>query len=136
MQFVPVPTRPEHLRATSRHWLPFLEGISRRSKEPIEELLGLIVSGRVQIALVWDGKKAHAFVGMQYKKRGDELIAEIIWLTGRGMREWRHLLPEMERYLKEHMGCAIIRPICRPGWSRLIRAQGYKTTHLVMEKAL
>jgi hypothetical protein len=73
---------------------------------------------------------------MQFRKRGNDLIGEICWLTGRGMKEWQHLLPQMEKYLKEHKGCVEIRPICRPGWSRLLKQRGYKTTHYVMEKKL
>lgn len=136
MHFVPIPTTPDHLRACAKYWLPFLEGISRRSKEPVDDLIDSICSARVQIALVWDGNEARALVGMQYKKCGDDLVGEIVWLTGKGMKDWRHLLPQMEKYLREHVGCRIIRPICRPGWSRLLKNQGYKTTHYVMEREL
>jgi hypothetical protein len=136
--FVPIPTSPIDLFNTRELWLPFVEAISRRSKEPLADMIDAIRTGRAQIALVWDEKKkeAQALVGMQFRQRGPELIGEIHWLTGRGMKEWQHLLPQMERYLKEHMGCSIIKPICRPGWSRLLKKHGYKTTHHIMERAL
>jgi len=137
LNFVPIPTAHAHLRAWAPHWLPLLAGISRRSKESIEQLIDRVISGHTQIALVWDGERAHALIGMQYVKRADDLIGEVVWLTGSGMKEWTHLLPQMESYLREHMQCKAIRPICRPGWSRLILdEQGYKVTHLVMEKIL
>jgi hypothetical protein len=135
MQFVPIPTTLQALQATSEHWLPFLPGIARRSKEPAETLLRRIASFEVQLALVWDGKQALALLGLRYSKRGEDLIGEVIWLTGRGMKQWQHLLPQLEKYLKD-MGCREIRPICRPGWSRLIKPHGYKITHYVMEKVL
>jgi hypothetical protein len=146
MQFVPIPTTPEYLEKTFPHWWPFLAKISRRSKEPVQELLGQIVRRDVQIALVWDGEKARALVGMRFLRRGgliledghkcpDVLIGEVIWLAGGGMREWRHLLPQMEQYFK-HMGCVEIRPVCRLGWSRFLKTQGYKATHVTMEKVL
>jgi hypothetical protein len=138
VQFVPIPTTKEGVEENFPLWFPFLKDISKRSKEPITDLMRQVKFYDVQIALVWDedNNKATALIGIRYFRRGDELIADIIWLTGRGMKQWTHLLPQMEKYLKEHVGCAIIRPICRPGWSRLIKSQGYKLTHYVMEKPL
>jgi hypothetical protein len=133
---VPVPTTAEWLNKTAPHWLPFLPGISRRSKEPIESLLNQIGRFEVQLALVWDNGKAQALVGIRLVRRGEDLIGEIVWLTGNGMRDWLHLLPQLEQYLKQHLGCVAIRPICRPGWSRLIKGRGYKITHFMMEKPL
>lgn len=135
MQLVPIPTTDEYLLAAARHWMPFMEGISRGSKEPVESLIGRVLRFDVQLAMVWDGKQAHALIGIQFVRRGNDLIGEVIWLTGKGMRKWRHLLPELETYLKD-MGCVVSRPICRPGWSRFIEPQGYRITHYVMEKVL
>jgi len=136
LRFIPIPTTPQHIRAWSRYWLPFLPLIAKRSKESIDQLIDRIITGYTQIALVWDGKEAHALIGMQYTRRGEDLVAEIVWLTGRGMKDWTHLLPVMECYLKEKAHCTVIRPICRPGWSRLLKQHGYKTTHIVMEHTL
>jgi hypothetical protein len=135
VHFVPIPTTPEHLIAWAPHWLPFLEGVSRGCKEPVASIRGRIERFDVQLALIWDGRNAHALIGIQFTRRGDELIGEIIWLTGKDRRRWLHLLPEVEQYLKD-MGCAVIRPICRPGWWRLIEPHGYRRTHYVLEKAL
>lgn len=136
MNFVPIPTTQEHLNAWAEHWLPFLPGIARRSKEPIADILGKIARHEIQVALVWDGKQAHAFVGISYHRRGNDLIAEILYLTGNGMKQWRHLLADLERYLREHVGVAEIRPICRPGWAPFLKKHGYRITHYTMEKVL
>jgi hypothetical protein len=136
VNFVPIPTTHEHLLRWRDHWLPFLPDVCKRTTEPVESLLDAVASGRVQIALVWDGEKAHALVGMQYRQLGDELVGEIVWLSGKDRAQWVGLLPDMERYLKEHVGCTIIRPICRPGWAPLLKRAGYKMTHLVMERRL
>jgi hypothetical protein len=137
MQFLPLPPTYKDLTYLFPLWYPFLDDISKRSKEPVQDLLGAVKRGDVRIALVWgDDNKAHALIGMQYRKRGDDLIGEIVWLTGKGMKDWQHLLPELEKFLREHMHCTIIKPICRPGWSRLLKQHGYKTTHLMMEKSL
>src|SRR5215475_11671321 len=134
MHFQPIPINRDDLFKCANYWVPFLEGISRRSKEPITDLFDAVWDLRVQIAFVWDGEKPRALVGIMYRRNGDDLIAEIVWLTGKDMREWRDLLPDMERYVKEHQGCTVIRPICRPGWSRQLRNCGYRTTHYVMER--
>src|SRR5262245_6151636 len=109
MHFVPIPTTHEHLLNWRNHWLRFFPDICKRTKEPVENLLDAVANGTVQIALVWDGEKAHALVGMQYRQLGPELIGEIIWLSGKDRSQWVELLPDMERYLKEHVGCTIIR---------------------------
>jgi len=134
VQFVPIP--PGDLNVWSEHWLPFIPAIASSTKEPVEQLLPRIASGEVQLALVWDGRQAHALVGMRFHYRGKELVGEVIWLTGLRMKQWRHLLPELERYLKDYVGCKVIRPICRKGWSRQLLKAGYRTTHLMMEKVL
>src|SRR5262245_39635735 len=136
MRLIPIPPTHEALNETFRHWAPFLDDISRRSKQSIDDLLAQIARHDVQIALVWDGQQAHALIGMRFHYRGEELVGEIVWLVGRGMKQWRHLLPELERYLKDYVGCKVIRPICRKGWSRQLLKAGYKTTHLMMEKVL
>ena len=75
-------------------------------------------------------------LGIRYLRCNDDLIAEWIWMTGKGMKQWTHLLADLETYLTEHIGCAEIRPVCRPGWSRLLKQRGYRITHYTMEKRL
>jgi hypothetical protein len=136
MSFVPIPTMPDHLFAWREHWYPFLDSVSRLTKEPIPVLMNALIAGQVQIALAWDGKKAHAIVGIQYRQSGDDVAAELIWLTGINMKAWdEQLLADLHRFLKD-IGCTISRPICRPGWSRLLKRHGYKTTRYVMEHRL
>lgn len=134
MHLVPIPTTPEWLNRTFPLWSPFLAGIAQRSKETIAELLAQVARIEVQPVLVMDGKQPVALLGVRYVKQGGKLIAELVWMTGKGMRRWTHLLADLERYLSEHVGVAEIRPICRPGWSRLLKARGYRVTHYVMEK--
>ena len=135
MHFVPIPTTEQALRKSAPLWLPFLPRIADRVDETVDELIDLVISGRVQIGLVIDDDdKAHALIGIQYRKAGRELIGELHWATGFGVKEWQHLLSEVEKYLIEHVGCTIIKPICRPGWKPLLKKHGYKQTHVMMEK--
>lgn len=137
MKMVPIPTRLDYLAQTAPHWLPFIHRIAQRSKETVPSLLGMIKRLEVQLVMVWDehADKAVALVGVRRWLRSDGMVADLVWATGQGMRKWEHLLPELERFLKE-TGAIQIRPVCRPGWSKMLAKHGYKTTHYTMEKRL
>ena len=120
MRFVPIPTSEEALRRSAHIWLPFIPRIADRSDETVDE----------------KQNKARAVIGISYRKLGRELVAELHWAAGFGMKDWEHLLPQVEQYLKEHVHCTISKPICRPGWKPLLKKHGYKQTHVVMEKML
>jgi hypothetical protein len=145
MRFIPIPTpradepmRETAIYKTSQYWLPFIPRIADRSDETVDELIDLVVRGQIQIGIIWDeGKREpRALVGILYSKLGRELVGELRWATGWGSRDWRQLLSEVEKYLKEHVGCTIIKPVCRPGWRPFLKQHGYKQTHVVMEKML
>jgi len=135
---LPIPMTDKALRDTIPHWSQFLPNIAKRSKETVAELIAKVARKDVQPILIWDedALRAVALLGIAYHKRGDDLIAELIWMTGKGREQWQHLLPELERYLKEHIGCAVIRPVCRLGWKPFLKQHGYHETHVMMEKVL
>ena len=136
MHFVPVPTNIDLLYRLRAIWGPFIPRIAKRSGESEQELFDQVISGHVQIGLIWDGKQAHALLGILYRKYGCELVGEVHWAAGFGVKNWQHLLPEIEQYLKEQVGCTIIKPICRPGWKPLLKKAGYRETHVTMERRL
>ena len=138
MRLLPIPTTDEHLQQTLGHWYQFLPAIAKRSKEPLRDLIGKVIEKHVQPFLIWDEtqNRAVALLGVAYHKRGNDLIAELVWTTGSGREQWQHLLSELECYLKDHVGCAVIRPVCRPGWKPFLKQRGYRETHVQMEKVL
>jgi hypothetical protein len=145
LRLIPIPITDEALLASAPHWLPFLPKIARRSKEPIEQLVDRIMQKQVRIALVWDDPpvgaggqatgKAMALLGVTMHMRGPDIIAEWIWMAGTGRKQWEHLLSELEQMLRE-AGCVECRPLCRPGWRKILERAGYKLTHVQMEKRL
>jgi len=134
LKFVPIP--PDAARKTVAHWLPFIEQIARRARAKPLVLIGNVLSGTVHLCLAWDADRneAKALAGTQIVRRGDTRIAELIWLTGSGHEHWIPLFSDLERYFREHQGCAGIKAIARPGWSKLLKARGYRLTHVMMEK--
>jgi hypothetical protein len=145
MRFVPIPTplisqpiKETEVWKTREAWLPFMPRIADRSDETVDELIDHVISGRVHIGVVLDVEKREprALIGMIISNEGREKIGQVRWATGFGTKDWQHLLPELETYLKEKVGCTIIKPYCRPGWKPFLKKHGYKQTHVIMEKPL
>lgn len=136
MVLVPVPI--ENVRDTAPHWVPFVEAIARRSGCTAPQLVDEILTGLVHPILIWEPETltAHALIGLRFFMRGDDRVAEWVWMTGRCRKSWEHLLPELERYCKEHLGCAALRAIARPGWLKILKPKGYHMTHVVAEREL
>lgn len=137
MRLIAIPVDDEALRTSSAHWMPFLPLIAKRSKEPLTTLIDRIMRKEMRLVLVWDEQRtrAAALLGVRLHYRGDDLIGELLWLVGDDCKSWQHLLPDVEQMLRD-AGCVECRPLCRPGWSRLLKQQGYKLTHVQMEKVL
>lgn len=62
-------------------------------------------------------------------------VCKLLACTGDDAALWVDLLAPMEAWAKQH-GCAVLEPICRPGWERRLKPQGYRKTHVVLEKLL
>lgn len=137
MQFVPIPLGA--VPCTMPVWAPLVARYAKRIREYPDVLERQVTSGDVHIALAWDevAEKAHALIGMQVVKGGDDMIGKIVWVAGEGRSRWLPLLPEVARYLKEHQGCNVFRVSeGRRGWSRFLKSQGFKLTHMTFEREL
>lgn len=137
MRLIAIPLDDEALKAWAPAWLPFLPGIARRTKETVQALAAQVMLRQTRITLIWndDTNKPDALIGVRLHMRGGDLIAELPWVTGRNYKAWIHLLPELEDMLRT-AGAVEVRPLCRPGWRKLLEAAGYRVTHLQMEKSL
>jgi len=137
MRLIPIPLADEALQNFAPFWLPFLPSISRRTKESLQNLIGQIVRHEVRLTLIWDdaSNAPVALIGVRFHMRDRDLIAEWCWMTGHKYKAWMHLLPEFEGLLRQ-AGAVECRPICRPGWAKILQAHGYKLTHYQMEKPL
>jgi hypothetical protein len=137
MQLVPIPTGGDAVEQHAPLWMPFLSEIARHSGEKFEDLCAFVLRRQIQVILIWDehAQRAVALIGLRCVKHGDDIVGELVWLVGRGMKRWVHLRPMLERYLKD-IGCQVCRPICREGWKPTLKEAGYKLTHITMEKRL
>ena len=100
--FVPIPTTEAALGKTAPLWMPFLEKIShRKGSEPFASLVSQVSNFEVHIGMVWDETKAHGLIAWQLRQIGDDLVVDLVWMVGRDAKKWRHLISDLERYLKE-----------------------------------
>ena len=136
MRLSPVAIDETSLLEAAPLWLPFLPSIARRTKEDVQELARKVMSREVRLTLLMDDSdKPAALFGVRLHMRGNDLIAEWVWMTGHNYKAWAHLLPEFEQLLKQ-AGVVECRPICRPGWAKILKPAGYRLTHYTMEKVL
>ena len=121
---------------TAPIWLPFVEQIARRQGASLQQLVDQVMTDEVQLHLAWDpdARVAHALAGTRIILCGAKRRGELIWTTGLGRARWLPLLADLETYHRDRFGCAGMTAVCRPGWRRDLRTQGYRVTHLVMEK--
>lgn len=138
LKLVPIPQTQQHLEGTAHQWIGLLFKISERSGETLEQLVGRVTSGEVQLHLAWDADTdtAMALAGTRILVRGDGKVAEIIWLTGSGREHWFPLIGEFETYMRDQQNCSGMRAIGRPGWEKSMLESGYRKTHIVFEKEL
>ena len=131
-----VPVPPVHLEDTRAFWWPYVLQISERGRLDPREMERMLYSEEAQAFLVWDDedKKPLAFLGVRYMLRGAERIGEIIWLMGEHRARWVHLFADLETYLRDQQGCKALKAIARPGWTKHLKANGFRLTHEVMEK--
>jgi hypothetical protein len=134
---VPIQTDDESIYGSAAHWSQFLPSIAARSGETVEGLIDQVLRREVQPILIWDpeAKKAMALCGVQYVMLGTGKAAILVWMAGRNRNAWQHLIADLEQYLRQN-GCVEVRPLCRPGWAKLLQSRGYKITHYGMEKKL
>ena len=137
MQLIPIPIDEKSLLDWAPFWFPFLPSIAKRTKEDVKEIARKVMYREVRLTLAWDETidKPVALFGVRLHMRGNDLIAEWIWMTGQRYKTWAYLLPEFEQLLKR-AGVVECRPICRPGWAKILKPAGYRLTHFTMEKVL
>jgi hypothetical protein len=131
-----VPLPPQHVEDTRPIWTPFVKSIADRSRNDPAEMERMLQAAEVQAFFVWDNERhrAQAFIGVQYVMRGSDRLGQMIWVMGEDRKAWTHLFVELETYLETQQGCVGMKAISRPGWTKTLKANGYRLTHQVMEK--
>lgn len=102
--------------------------------EPADILRNLI-AGRMDLWLAEDGGAIHAVAISEIVVYPRVRVCKLLACTGEKARRWLDLLAQIEAWARAQ-GCAVIEPVCRPGWERHLKPMGYRKTHVVLEKTL
>jgi hypothetical protein len=62
-------------------------------------------------------------------------VCEVLACVGDDRPAWEPLLDHVEAWARAQ-GCALMQPIARPGWERVLAKRGYRKTHVMLEKKL
>ena len=96
------------------------------------------LDGENQLWLAWDDDAKEKLRGIMVTRiiiRQNSKVANIFICTGRNRKEWQDRLHEVEKWAKSNE-CTHFETYARPGWSKLLNKQGFKTTHYLLEKKL
>ena len=96
------------------------------------------LDGENQLWLAWDDDAKEKLRGIMVTRiiiRPNSKVANIFICTGRNRKEWQDRLHEVEKWSKSNE-CTHFETYARPGWSKLLNKQGFKTTHYLPEKKL
>ena len=96
------------------------------------------LSGNNQLWLAWDEEaktKLKAVVVTRIIERPNSKVANIFIYTGKNRKDWQDGLHDIEKWAKSNE-CTHFETYARPGWSKILNKQGFKTTHYLLEKKL
>jgi hypothetical protein len=116
-------------------WTPFLPLISARTGLTERQLASEAYDGCLDIHIVMADHAPLAIVGSRVEDVYGKRTGVLMWCAGSSAVAWFPLVREMEAWFRG-FGCTRIKAVCRPGWSRWLKAEGYAETHRVMEKDL
>ena len=96
------------------------------------------VDGSCQLWLGWDEtakQKLKAVVVTRIIIRPNSKVANIFICTGKNRKDWQDGLHNIEKWAKS-ITCTHFETYASPGWSKILKQKGFKTTHYLLEKKL
>lgn len=100
-----------------------IEASTRRGGDTPDELRALCAESRGRLLVVVDDDNRPVLAGVAVLT-GDPLVCQIIAAGGSGLREWRHLEPELERWAAHH-DAGELQFMGRLGWNMTARKAGF-----------
>ena len=96
------------------------------------ELLTHVIDKQLQCWVATDGEVVKACALTEISRK----TVVLAFCAGRDREEWRdEMVDEIKRWAKS-IGLTRFRIICRPGWTRELKALGFKETHRVLEREI
>jgi hypothetical protein len=103
----------------------------------MENIAKDIIEGKWQLWLFLKGGeyKALAITEISTCQNGKKILSLII-CTGEDRELWEVLVPSTLEQFARIEGCTLFETLARPGWEKILGAQGFKKTHVLLEKEL
>lgn len=110
--------------------------LTSRGKYNSGSIFHLLLKEQMQLWIAYDKDKIYA-VGLSelIKYPLGIKICRVICIVGEQREEWQHLMKDVEAAAKKN-GCVDMELWARPGWSRIMKSQGYEMTHIQLNKSL
>jgi hypothetical protein len=122
-------------------WLPniwpMLKEACERSSGKYEpmDIVRQIAAKRMQLWNAMDDNKIHAIGITEIIQYPHTKVCRVLAATGEDLKILKEMMPKLEEWAKE-IGCAWIEPVCRPGYEKALKTQGFKKQHIILEKKL
>jgi hypothetical protein len=104
-----------------------------------QDVARAVAEGRFQLWVGIEGPKSghaiHVMLLTRIATYPRLTVCELLACVGDDRVGWEHLLDAIEHWAKAR-GCALVQPIARPGWERVLKERGYRKTHVMLEKDL
>lgn len=110
--------------------------LTTRGKYRAHHIFCFLLKGSMQLWLALEESKILAFALseiIQYPA-GAKML-RVICVAGSEREKWQHLMSKLEATAIKN-GCTDMELQARPGWSRIMKPQGYEITHNQLNKYL
>ena len=103
----------------------------------MENIANYIMGGKWQLWLFLKNKeyKALAITEITVCPSGMKIL-NLVVCTGEDKELWEVLIPSTLEHFARIEGCKLFETMARPGWEKILGRQGFKKTHVLLEKEL
>lgn len=111
--------------------------LTTRGKYDEKSIFFFLIGGKMQLWVAIDEEENVAAIAITENilyPLGINVF-RVICGTGHNRYEWQHMMGDLEKRARE-LGCADMEIMARPGWLRVMKAQGFEMTHIQLNKSL
>lgn len=126
---------PEHLADVFPLIKEMMEGVAERSNGvlTVPAMLHAVAHKKWFLWVVWDGSVRGIVAAELHIARSGMRVCSIHFCTGRGAKDWTHLLSEIEDWARAN-DCVRLDMLARKGWAKHL--PDYRLSHIMLEKDL
>lgn len=120
--------------------LPFIKRALERGhgEYEAEDIYFAIIKGEMQLWAVYGAEisRLSAICVTEVIQFPKKKMASVVLISGEGIHDWMHLLPEVIEEWAREKGCEEIRVNGRAGWLKALAVYGYSKRYITVGKKL